>query len=61
MIGILEDHQQRNHIVCDSMLTDCLAKVVKRNFDDTEAEILYGKENLIKEELLAFDYKRIRL
>ena len=39
-------------ILYDSMLADCVVKVVRRNVDDTEAKIMYEKQNLIKENIL---------
>ena len=40
-------------IVSDSMPVDCLVKVVERNLDDTEAEILCEKKNWNEEKFLA--------
>ena len=38
------------HTGCDTMLADCLVEVVKRNLNDTEAEILYEKGKLEQRE-----------
>ena len=38
------------HTGCDTMLAGCLVEVVKRNLNDTEAEMLYEKGKLEQRE-----------